>query len=140
MANWWELWSQGLQALGGIVELIGAGLLAFEWWRGVKDIMTAKMIAFENPPQQYGEFSSARQIDKFSTEILKREVAFVSLSHQMYRKDIVKERERELSIYRNSLKFHARLYVLGFVIVILGVIFQVSANGIAWAGARGLFS
>ena len=31
-AHWWELWSPGLQAFGGIVELIGALFLAYEWW------------------------------------------------------------------------------------------------------------
>ncbi len=35
--RWWELWSPGLQAVGGVVELAGAGLLAYEWWRSTQE-------------------------------------------------------------------------------------------------------
>jgi hypothetical protein len=37
MAHWWELWSPGLQAIGGVVELIGALILAREWWQATKN-------------------------------------------------------------------------------------------------------
>lgn len=30
-AHWWELWSPGLQAIGGLVEFVGVIVLAFEW-------------------------------------------------------------------------------------------------------------
>jgi hypothetical protein len=37
MAHWWELWSPGLQAIGVILVLVGAGLLTYEWRYGTKE-------------------------------------------------------------------------------------------------------
>lgn len=39
-----------------------------------------------------------------------------------------------------NLDRHRNLYVIGFILILIGVVFQVAANGIAWAAAYGLIS
>jgi hypothetical protein len=77
-AHWVELWSPGLQAVGGVVELIGAGLLAYEWWS-------------------------------------------------------------ESGIYPSLSGTGQRTLYVGFILIVVGVIFQISANAFEWAGAYGFF-
>jgi hypothetical protein len=105
-AHWWELWSPGLQAIGGIVELGGAGLLAYEWWRGTKE--TESSVA--------------------DTE---------GASQNEYREPILEyQSERDEKFLIDS---HPHLYTAGFFLIVMGIILQVAANGIAWGAAYGLF-
>jgi hypothetical protein len=36
-------------------------------------------------------------------------------------------------------KEHRKVYIPGFLLIVIGVVLQVAANVIAWAGARGFF-
>ncbi len=39
-----------------------------------------------------------------------------------------------------TVSLHRRIYKIGFLLILLGVIFQVTANAIAWAGVYGIFA
>jgi hypothetical protein len=126
MVHWWELWSPGLQAIGGVVELAGAGLLAYEWFIGEKANKLQEKVTdinkeIENLPEIKGDLKKA-PIGMLVNELILE----MQLGHWV-------RASRDLPSRR-------RVYLVGFVILILGVIFQVTANGIGWAGAYGLFN
>jgi hypothetical protein len=108
MTHWWELWSPGLQAIGGVMELVGAGVLAYEWWKGTKEAI-----------EKY-------QIDAIYLEerggIRSPEAAF-----------------GDIAVSALYLFQHMTLYKVGFALIVAGVVLQVAANSLAWAGAYGIF-
>jgi hypothetical protein len=112
MAHWWELWSPGLQAVGGAVELLGAAFLAWEWFIAGREATLEKGLrAFETKQI----WSAIADLD----EKIKRSVLLDT---------------------RVLIGSRRNIYVLGFAIIICGVILQVSGNAIAWAAAYGLLT
>jgi hypothetical protein len=113
--HWWEWWSPGLQALGGIVELVGAALLAYEWWRAAHD-----------PSKINKEAEAFLKACKLADSKAELDEYIVGLI-----RDISTER---------ALKLRKMVYVVGFIVIVSGVIMQVGANAAAWAAAYGLLS
>jgi hypothetical protein len=112
MAHWWELWSPGLQAAGGMVELLGATFLAWEWF------IAGREARFD------------KEMRAFEIQQIRSDIA-----------DLKAEFQRSILFDSYFLKKSRRnIYVLGFIIIICGVVLQVSGNSIAWGSAYGLIS
>jgi hypothetical protein len=121
--EWINWWSPGLQAMGGVVELAGAGLLAYEWWRASKEGIERANID--------EHIISAEKI---------AEAAGIKDMRLIYDYADYKElRDKIPSVMKKLMAFRRRIYIVGFLFIIVGVIFQVAANGLAWGGAFGLF-
>ncbi len=153
-AHWWELWSPGLQAAGGIVELIGAIIISYEWWKGSQEakavakgksslatvgvVQTGDGIKIKldenNPVSDINKTLRTHEALLELMELSKKS----GVSPDIAGKHITDYAEAKMLL--RHLSTHRYLYVVGFLLVIFGVILQVAANGIAWAAAKGLFS
>jgi hypothetical protein len=130
MAHWWELWSPGLQAAGGVVELVGAGLLAYEWRISMSAIM--KRIILD-----------ARV---FTIKVIEEEVKAGGLNGLTLDKN-AEEYKEAMAYKRGAMSMDAmrpaknslKLYKRGFILIVAGAILQIAANGIGWAGSYGIF-
>jgi hypothetical protein len=110
-----------LQGIGGVVELVGAVILAYEWRRGAAEALN---------------FLPKGISKSWVPSILNIVQELERAKHEMKYKS-----PNEESAYTYATRQISRrlLYIEGFILIVVGVVFQVSANGIAWAGAYGLF-
>jgi hypothetical protein len=142
MAHWWELWSPGLQALGGVVELVGAVLLAYEWWRSLQEVKNdadRKKPIFDKPrPRSITEISFYALGDNVFGNIYKNKVRSMR-ENDPERLEALIQDYVEVSKIMARTSFKAKIYLAGFLIIVFGVLLQVLANAIAWAGAYGIF-
>ncbi len=114
-AHWWELWSPGLQAIGGLVEFVGVIVLAFEW--GLSMSKEKQLLS-----------------EKVASQIMRDMNQTLPVSWQK------REDDRDIRETGELLDKRRKSYLRGFFVIAVGVALQVSANGIAWAGAYGLLS
>jgi hypothetical protein len=131
--QWWEIWSPGLQAFGGGVELIGIAALYLEWRQNQRDETNRRMSRkYGSNPIWISNFASRGQAggdeDLVAEAVMKadRERREVEALDDVLAEESQTER--------------AKTYLVGVLITIGGVLFQIIANVIGWSGALGWFS
>jgi hypothetical protein len=125
-AHWVEVWSPGLQAIGGLVEFSGALLLGYEWWRGTKE----NLLSIENRLDKLGALTAFRlEVSPSGEKVLVRDkIDYPDHVSEFF----------EVAISKSTVRTHRQLYIAGFVFITIGVLAQIIANGMAWGAANGL--
>jgi hypothetical protein len=149
-AHWVEVWSPGLQAVGGLIELLGLWNMVREWRMSMFEPKAKTMLDrdfLDNPPEA---LKVIRQLD----DALKKMVQILGEHGVEYSSPVLKELgDRRASIdekirnaqtarqeaFKNIYDFRVHRYVIGILLIAFGAMTQISANVIAWAGAYGLF-
>ncbi len=136
MANWWELWSPGLQAVGGIVEFIGVGFLSYEWLKSLRENRKRQQFIFAKLARKNHNFIQkaipSLEMDPFKEGLTRR------ILERLPKTSPDDEENLEVNS-AHAIYQRLWLYRIGFALIALGVLAQVGANWIAWAAAYGLF-
>jgi hypothetical protein len=137
--HWVEVWSPGLQAVGGTVELIGVFLLAYEWWQSLEDTIDSAVIS-----------KKALIVEKLGIKsgdawrkILAKERAVAETKRN---KVLARLKTINVSIDGDKIsddfllslllaRARRKVYVRGFFLAVFGVMLQISANVIGWLNA-----
>ena len=138
-AHWWELWSPGLQAVGGLVELVGVWILAYEWWQTGNKFINMKL-QFEEIRRKSRHLEwTAEPYDKNVNKILIK--VRKKLCKALKGNDSLLERLSDSDVLEWYYISNSRvIYIRGFFLVVIGVLMQIGANGIAWGAGYGLLN
>jgi hypothetical protein len=131
-AQWWEIWSPGLQCLGAVLEAGGIVLFARDWWRSnagqEDDANESTRAAWQIA--QIGRSNTGRNHGvgpNVDFDAIQRAELQERAEDQRYSRIVVENQSRE------------RTYKVALFLIGSGISVVLLANGIAWAGAYGLF-
>ncbi len=146
MANWWDYWSPGLQATGGLIELLGLWHLVREWRfsmlenevksrldesQGLLEFLKLLDDAFKNLSQKVGECGI-----EWSPSWLKEIGDRVA--------SIEEKIEHPQKLYKSAsgavLHIRKRRYIIGVLLIVCGALTQIAANVLSSLGNYGLFT
>jgi hypothetical protein len=131
-APWWEVCSPALQAFGGCVELVGIAAVFVQWRKN--DVFETKKFDLRR-----GRDVTPASLHPLGTAGGEEDSAAIAL------REMQRSNQEALTAERNYVEKVAgpklnRIFLAGIIFTAFGILLQIVANAVGWAGARAWFS